>query len=213
MSKQPVLGTNIPLLDTPFIHTFWRRILYNDMERGFETSILEVHMKRGAVAFSVTLIAAVLAVSFAGSGCGDKAVTPTGPVTTTPTPTSPDIPVGKSPLEIYLMKGEEPVPVKRDVAGGAQEALLTLLKGPSDVEKQEGLHTAIPEGTRLNGYSIEGDRAKADFSRELLNYGGGSANVAAITGQITRTVLANEPRAITVAITVDGAPAEEVLQP
>src|SRR5450830_120362 len=97
--------------------------------------------------------------------------------------------------------------------GGAEEALVELLKGPTESEKQQGLFSPIPEGTRLNSYAVEGDTAKVDFSGELLKFGGGSAAVRGITAEINKTVLANDPRAGTVEVTIDGQPAEEVLQP
>jgi hypothetical protein len=47
----------------------------------------------------------------------------------------------------------------------------------------------------------------------MLNYGGGSARVQAIVSQVDNTVLNNDKTVSAVDITVDGVPAEEVLQP
>jgi spore germination protein GerM len=94
---------------------------------------------------------------------------------------------------------------------GSREALLELLKGPGQAE---GLSTEIPQGTTLRKCDVlEDGTAKVDFSREILNFGGGSARITAIIDQITKTVQANDPAVRTVAITVEGQPAEEVLQP
>lgn len=44
-------------------------------------------------------------------------------------------------------------------ANGMQEALVELLRGPSAVERAEGLSSAIPGGTRLRGLSVEAGTA------------------------------------------------------
>lgn len=161
------------------------------------------------------LLAAVLIATFLlalASGCGEKTdVTSTQPDTTPAT--TPTVPVEEASVKVYLLVGETPAPLTRMVKGGAREALEQLLGGPTPAEEEQGYATAIPQGTRLNSYTVEGETATADFSRELLEYGGGSAMVQAITAQITETVKANDPRVKNVVITVDGVPAEEALQP
>jgi hypothetical protein len=146
------------------------------------------------------------------AGCGGtKVPNLTGPVSvpvqTTPAPTI-------SGVSIFLMKGDTVTQVTRPAPqGSVEEALNTLLGGPSEAEKAQGLTTAIPAGTKLQKYSAKGGKATVDFSKELLNYGGGSARVQAIVSQISNTVVANDKTITTVAITVDGKPADEVLQP
>ena len=96
---------------------------------------------------------------------------------------------------------------------GPEEALTELLKGPTAGEKQEGLATAIPEGTRLLEYQEKNGKATADFSKEMANASGGSAVVQAITNQINNTVLANDSAVKSVSIAIDGVPASEAFQP
>jgi spore germination protein GerM len=151
------------------------------------------------------LLAISVALLLALAGCGEK-----GEVTTRPKAT----PAEEVSVHVYFMRGDEAAAVVRKVEkGGAEEALVALLKGPTEKEKQGGLFSPIPGGTSLNGYSVEGDTARVDFSGELLKFGGGSAAVYGITTEINKTVLANEPGVGTVEITVEGRPAEEVLQP
>lgn len=168
-------------------------------------------MDRRLAGLAVLLvISAVLLM--AGAGCGGKGEVTTRPKTVPAMPKT--TPAGEVAVNIYFLRGEEGVAVARKVEkGGAEEALVELLKGPTESEKQEGLFSPIPEGTRLNSYAVEGDTAKVDFSGELLKFGGGSAAVRGITAEINKTVLANDPRAGTVEVTIDGQPAEEVLQP
>ncbi|MBU4302314.1 MAG: GerMN domain-containing protein [Actinobacteria bacterium] len=157
------------------------------------------------------LLAMVLLVALA-AGCGEgeqEAVTI--PQTTPSTATT--APVAEESVQVYFLLGEMPATVTREVEGGAPEALEELMKGPSPEEEEQGFATAIPGGTRLRSYAVEGEVATADFSGELASYGGGSAMVQAITAQITETVRANDPRVTTVVITVDGVSADEALQP
>ncbi|PKQ28796.1 MAG: hypothetical protein CVT63_01080, partial [Candidatus Anoxymicrobium japonicum] len=94
-----------------------------------------------------------------------------------------------------------------------EEALSEMLKGPTATEKKQGYSTAIPEGTKLRSYSVADDHATVGFSKEMLNYDGGSSRVQAIRSQIDNTIMNNNKTIKTVIITVDGKPADEVLQP
>ncbi|MDD5747569.1 MAG: GerMN domain-containing protein [Actinomycetota bacterium] len=117
-------------------------------------------------------------------------------------------------VKIFLLRGEEMTPVERaSKQSGVEAALEELLSGPRASEEKAGITTSIPAGTKLLSYRLEDDTAKADFSREILSYGGGSAIVQAITGQIEKTILANDENVRKVEIFVGGEPAEEALQP
>jgi spore germination protein GerM len=163
---------------------------------------------RGPAVILAISIALILAVA----GCGEK-----GEVTTQPktVPTVPKTtPAEKVSVNVCFMRGDEAaVVVRKAEKGGAEGALTELLNGPTEGERREGLFSPIPEGTRLNSYTVEDGAARVDFSGELLKFGGGSAAVQGITMEIDKTVLANDLRVSTVEITIDGQPAEEVLQP
>lgn len=170
-------------------------------------------MKRRNVLAAVFL-ACVVAIGLLAVGCGNKTAPPASTAPVIPPDMPSTAPAGQSKVTVFLMKGETVFQVSREAApGGAQQALSELLKGPTEAEKQQGLSTAIPGGTRLNRYAVENGKAKADFSGELKNYGGGSARVQAIINQIDNTVLSNDPTVKSVEITVDGVGADEALQP
>lgn len=130
-------------------------------------------------------------------------------------------------VDLYWLAGEELRPERRWVPqtpriGAA--ALEELLWGPPP---GSGLTTAIPTPeqvlsypgreadwgarVRLLGLTIRDGVATADFSQELRAYGGGSARVGAIRGQITRTLL-QFPSVREVRIAIEGQ-TEGVLEP
>jgi germination protein M len=168
------------------------------------------------VAVATMVLAVLIAAPVVVAGCGKKS--PVASTEATTPSTEPSSPAGTQPAQntvaVFLLKDEKAFQVNRVAAGaGAAVALEELLKGPAGAEKQEGLTTAIPEGTRLISYRVENGKATADFSSELKNYGGGSARVQAIINQITSTVTSNDKAARSVQITIEGVPAEESLQP
>lgn len=118
-------------------------------------------------------------------------------------------------VRVFLLHVEDLVEVERMVSGaaGAAGALAELLRGPTEQDREDGLTTAIPPGTRLLNYRVAGVRAEADFSAELASFGGGSAYVLAITDQLTHTIMANDERVTEVELFVEGVPAIESLQP
>lgn len=105
------------------------------------------------------------------------------------------------------------VDVVREVTGDAdaRRALDLVVEGPTEREIGElGVVDAIPAGTMVKSLTIAGGVATADFTSEILAFGGGSANVIAITGAIERTLLA-QPGVSSVVILVDGRP--DAIQP
>ncbi len=155
---------------------------------------------------AVTAASAVLSVA----GCGNESAVDQTSRRTTPGTT----PSAKSTIAVFLLKGDAVNSVSRTVSkAGAAEALTELLKGPTAAEIEQGFATAIPDGTRLLSYKVEGGKATVDFSSELKNYGGGSARVQGIIDQITNTVTSNDLSVTSVETTVAGIPAEESLQP
>lgn len=157
------------------------------------------------------LLALVVALAAAGCGSGG-ASTPTSHRTAPRTaPRTP--PVDGRTMSVFFLKGESVERVVRPGAPSARDALVALLAGPTPEERSMGYSTAIPAGTRLLGYGVAGAEATVDFSGEMLSFGGGSAIVQAITGQVENTVMGNDGAVKSVSITVEGKPAEEVLQP
>lgn len=75
---------------------------------------------------------------------------------------------------------------------GAFEALLA---GPTELERGQGLSTAIPPGTKLRNVRVEDGIVWADFSPEL-DTGGGSASMLGRFWQIvyTATQFADAPQ-------------------
>ena len=108
------------------------------------------------------------------------------------------------------------VPVERQVPStGPVEvaALQALLAGPTpdEVSAQQVTNPfTYSQDIRVRSVTITNGTATADFSRELLAYGGGSANVGAIGGSITET-LKRFPGVTKVVILVEGQP--DQLQP
>ena len=105
------------------------------------------------------------------------------------------------------------VEVTRDVPGGTdpKRTLELLVAGPTASEESEhGALDPFPEGTVVRSVEIAAGVATADFSAEILDFGGGSANVIAITGSIERTLLA-QPGVSEVVILVEGEP--DAIQP
>jgi spore germination protein GerM len=173
-------------------------------------------MKRHVMIWSLfaLMVSIVVVVS---AGCGGNKSSNTG--SSQPTGKSQaNSTQGTQPAEItvsmFFLKGEVFTKVTRpSTKPGPEAGLIELLKGPSASEKQQGLLTAIPSGVTLLRYSSQNGQAKVDLSKELENYGGGSAKVQAIVNQINNTVMSNDSTVKSVSITVAGVPAEEVLQP
>lgn len=154
------------------------------------------------------LLTATVAAGCGSSGGASNTSPSTGPQTPLTTPSA------KTTMSVFFVKGEVVSQVTRPAPDPTAEvALKAMLEGPTAAEKSQGYSTAVPAGTRLQSFTVSGTQATADFSKEMLNYGGGSAIVQAIVSQIDNTVLNNDKTLSTVLITVDGKPAEEVLQP
>jgi len=106
--------------------------------------------------------------------------------------------VGKAALELLL-------------EGPQQAGLSTALPTPEEVQTYPGRQPDWADRVRLLGLTIEDGVATANFSQEMQAYGGGSARVAMIREQITRT-LTQFPTVDEVRIAVEGETAG-VLQP
>ena len=136
-------------------------------------------------------------------GCGGKSVEPSPEprpiptVTPTPEPTTPVTPPASttetSSVLLYFTRGEKLGVAGREVRaedsaeGRAEAAMKALLGGPTARDKAYGLGTTIPEGTTLNGVTIEGDTATVDLSRAYES-GGGSLSMLLRVSQVVYTL-------------------------
>jgi len=152
--------------------------------------------------------AAVLAVASLAAACGnddDDDATPTLPA---------------SEVEVTLFfprntaTGFEFIPAVRTVAAGTagpQSLVALLLAGPTAEEESSlAVNNPFPADVEVLSLEVAGGKATVDFSAQLLDYGGGSANVLAITGCISRTIQ-EATGASVVVILVEGEP--DQLQP
>jgi len=89
-----------------------------------------------------------------------------------------------------------------DTAARLREALEALLAGPTELERGQGLSTAIPPGTKLRGVHVEDGIVWADFSGEI-DTGGGSASMLGRFWQIVYTAT-QFPAAPRVRILIEG---------
>lgn len=99
----------------------------------------------------------------------------------------------KNEVGLYFVKNGALVLVKRTLTQDEplpqklNSAISELLKGPNLQEKTSGYSTVIPRNVQLKKAAIVNGLAHLDFSKELANYGGGTATVQTIIGQIVYT--------------------------
>jgi spore germination protein GerM len=121
---------------------------------------------------------------------------------------------GNSNLNPGAMDCAAVYPVDREVAKTPQvgrAAILELLKGPRQDEKNGGYYTSLNEGVKLNSLSIKDGVARVDFGAKMEEGMGGSCRVAAVRSQVTKTLM-QFPTVKSVVISVDGR-TEDILQP
>ena len=85
-------------------------------------------------------------------------------------------------------------------------ALTDLLAGPTEVERSDGISTAVPAGTRLLGLVVSDGLATVDLSSEFES-GGGSLSMMARLGQVDCT-LDQFPTVDGVSFELDGEPVD-----
>lgn len=157
----------------------------------------------------------LLTVTVTLAGCGSR--TTENPAsadeTPAPTPSATATATAISTTEVvpYLLRGEDVAPVAREVPateGVAAAAVRALLAGPTSDERSAGLSTAIPDGTRLLGLTIQDGIATIDLSGEFES-GGGSLSMQGRTAQIVHT-LTRFPSVQRVAFHLDGRPVSAI---
>ncbi len=121
------------------------------------------------------LALAASALLLVAAGCGSKegASPATGASTTeeNPPPATATVPeTSPAVVALYFLREGKVGLARRGVVAGAKigtAALEALLEGPTAKDRQAGLVTAIPSGTRLKRLAIAEGTAAASFSREL----------------------------------------------
>ncbi len=162
---------------------------------------------------TVSTVLALVMVFAAGCSSGNDDAQQTQ-TTRPPAVSSPaTAPGAQGGMRLYFVKAGAVTSLLRPGSTSGRRSVESLLAGPTAAEAGDGLSSSIPAGTRLISYSFSNGAAHVDFSGEMLNFGGGSARVATIIEQVKATVLANEEGARSVALTIQGVPVEEALQP
>ncbi|MGH3023866.1 MAG: GerMN domain-containing protein [Gaiellaceae bacterium] len=83
-------------------------------------------------------------------------------------------------------------------------AIEAVLEGPTELEQDNGLSTAVPEGTQLLGLTIDDGIARVDLTSEFES-GGGSASMQTRLAQIVYTIT-QFPTVEGVLFSLDGEP-------
>jgi D-alanyl-D-alanine carboxypeptidase len=97
-------------------------------------------------------------------------------------------PVDGEAAAAYFFRGEQLAPAERTLADASVAAALrSLLAGPTAAERESGLSSAIPAGTRLLSLDVAGGTATVDLS-EAFGSGGGSLSMAGRLAQVTYTL-------------------------
>jgi spore germination protein GerM len=104
-------------------------------------------------------------------------------------------------LTLYLVDGPILRAVARPEPGPLQARIRALLEGPRDTESADGLRSAIPPGTALNGASIVAGEAVVDFTDDFLTIVGEEHLLALAQVVFTATEV---PGVVGVRFLVDG---------
>ena len=117
----------------------------------------------------------------------------------------PEVAEEQTSLVVWFANGDKLVPERRQVPstpGIGAAAMRSLLQGPSGPEVESGHSTAIPEGTELNGLSINGGTARVDLSG-TFDDGGGTLAMQMRLAQVVYT-LTQFPTVTSVQFVIDG---------
>ena len=152
------------------------------------------------IAAAVLVVAGSILLAACGGSSGGSSSQPTATATVTDGPTSsPSEPASPSSspsatatttLRLYFLRDEMLGVAERSVAhtpAPATASMKALLAGPTAEEKDAGLGTTIPEGTKLLGLSISGVTARVDLSEDFAS-GGGSLSMTARVAEVVYTL-------------------------
>ncbi len=105
--------------------------------------------------------------------------------------------VGPAGGLIYFVPVTRQIPPQNDPLAAV---ILELTQGPAP---GSGLHADIPMNTQLRSIKLEGGVVYADFSSDLIGYGGGTAAENAMLGALILS-LTDIPGVSSVKITING---------
>ncbi|MGE0200175.1 MAG: GerMN domain-containing protein [Candidatus Melainabacteria bacterium] len=97
---------------------------------------------------------------------------------------------------------------KGQAQGELQDAMLQLLKGPTEEEKAQGYFSEIPAGTHLLGITENGKAVRINLSPEFMS-GGGATSVTQRMAELKATALAADQQH-EIYIDIDGKPLEDL---
>lgn len=171
-----------------------------------------MHIGTKSIHLILVLSLALMAVGMGGcqrDPAAAPAETPTdGPATAVaPSETS------KTAVKLYYVRGEEIGVAGRDVQAKGQAeqphaALQALVGGPNAEEREFGLTSAIPEGTKALGVVVEDGLATANLSKQFES-GGGSLSMLLRVAQVVCTLTQfNGVKAV--AFKIDGKPVKSI---
>ncbi len=171
-------------------------------------------MRRTRIVALLSLLA--VAAACGGGGEEQKATpekTTTAPTTSVPTSTAPPTTTTPSRLiavRVYFARNEKVATAGRSVEPPAlaRGALQALLSGPDPLERDIGMHSEIPTGTKLLGVKITDGEAIADFDARFES-GGGSLSMSLRVAQVVFT-LTQFDTVQHVTITIDGRSVEAI---
>ena len=161
-------------------------------------------MRRAALGLALAALALGLAACGATAGggvrdegaalVGDKAaIAPAGVAGEESVPAVPVAPVPGTAF-VYLLRFDQPQPTRRSVPddlGVPEGSLRALLQGPTRAEQVLRYSTAIPEGTRLLGYSEANRTAIVDLSAMPASSGATEHSALLALYQVVYTVTAS----------------------
>jgi hypothetical protein len=89
-------------------------------------------------------------------------------------------------LKVWFLQGEQLVPIERP-GSTATDAVTALLSGPTAAERNRGLRTYVPAGTKLNSVSVVNGLARVDLSLKFA-LGKDAQSLDARLAQLVHTV-------------------------
>lgn len=164
---------------------------------------------------NLTVLLVMIALLVAGvTGCDRQPATTPGPTPAgNETPSETPAEQTATVVRVYLVRGEKIGMGGREVTLDAESdapraAVEQLLEGPTAEEKEFGLGTAIPDGTKVNGVDILDGVATVDLSKSF-DAGGGSLSMLLRVTQVVCT-LTQFDDVEKVAFKLDGQPVKSI---